>query len=134
MSHEILLEKLSLYGVSGTELRWFSCYLRGRAQYVSMSGVQSNRLPVARGVAQGSIIGPLLFSLFVNDLVKSVYSSKIVQYADDTSLTIVGGNLDDLLINVNLEISRVTYWFKSNDLVLNSTNSNLTSKCTALQC
>ena len=84
LNHSILLEKLDHYGIRGTALNWFESYLSNRFQYVDLNGHSSSRLLLATGVPQGSILGPLLFLLYINDL-PSASNLKCVTFADDTS-------------------------------------------------
>ena len=84
VEHKVLLSKLPLKGIVHGELNWIANYLSGRYQYVHFDGVKSDRELVKYGVPQGSILGPLLFLLQINDLVKSVKNCNIQMYAVDT--------------------------------------------------
>ena len=94
--HNILLLKLKRYGVTGTELQWFESYLTKRKQFVSIKNHSSSLLEISLGVPQGSILGPLLFLLYINDL---PLSSKFLSllFADDTTLVITHDNLNTLI-------------------------------------
>jgi len=87
VDHAILLDKLNAYGVDGSSLAWFKSYLSDRRQLVSQAGTMSDMTTVRHGVPQGSILGPLLFIVFINDLPLHVSSSDIDLYADDTTIT-----------------------------------------------
>ena len=86
--HKILIEKLSSFGIKGMALKWFKTYITERRQCVSIAGKLSDFLLVKSGVPQGSTLGPLMFSMFINDMpnVKLLPSSKLVLYADDTAI------------------------------------------------
>ena len=86
LNHDILLSKLGYYGVSGVELRLLSNYLSDRVQYVEYLGAISQSRSIGVGVPQGSILGPLLFLIYINDLPKSNDMFNILMYADDTTL------------------------------------------------
>jgi hypothetical protein len=85
VNHSILLEKLSCYGIHDDDLAWFQSYLSNRNQVVCNDDVYSDKQPVQIGVAQGSILGPLLFTIFLNDLPNILNNSKIT-YADDAAM------------------------------------------------
>jgi len=84
VSHSKLLCKLQLDGITGKIWRWFKVYLTSRYQYVCISNSASDLVPVISGVPQGSILGPLLFAIFINDLPSCLHLSKPFIYADDT--------------------------------------------------
>ena len=86
VNHERLTHKLRMAGFGGKLLKWFHSYLTNRNQRVTVLGATSNTLPVTSGVPQGSILGPLLFVLYVNDLPDAVTSSQVAMFADDTKL------------------------------------------------
>jgi hypothetical protein len=86
VDHKLLIKKMYHYGVRGISLDWFTDYLANRTQYVSLNSVNSKLLPVTCGVLQGSILGPLLFILFINDIVSTSKLIDFIMFADDTNL------------------------------------------------
>jgi hypothetical protein len=92
--HKGLIHKLKQSGISGNLLKWFQNYLYGREQRVVINGSNSNMLPVKAGAPQGSILGPLLFKIFINDIVNEI-NAEIKLFADDTSLYLIIDNPND---------------------------------------
>ena len=124
IDHHILLQKLDHYGIRGTAKKWFESYLSGREQYVDWNGCKSNKLPINIGVPQGSILGPLLFLLYINDL-PSATRMKCVLYADDSNLLLRGKDLSIVRYELNKELEGVNDYFKSNKLKINTNKTKL---------
>ena len=106
MSIDILLYKLSSYGFHGASNKWFRSYLTGRKQYTSIRGVNSSMKDIQCGVPQGSILGPLLLILLINDLPNTSSFFKHL-YADDTTLEMSGSNLVHLYKEANIELENL---------------------------
>merc|ERR1712018_551219 len=120
VNHDILLDKLEMYGIRGTAKNWFIDYLKDREQYVQVpSGEISGSTTVNIGVPQGSVLGPLLFLLYMNDLAYYVPEFYTILFADDTSLFLAGENYEELLGTFNLLLDKVTKWLRVNLLSLN---------------
>ena len=119
VNHSILLSKLDLYGIRNIENQWFRSYLSKRKQKVYVNGVFSDSLAINSGVPQGSILGPLLFLIYINDIVQVTNYFSLRLFADDTSLTATGKDLDLLLYQINQELPAIYEWLCSNKLTLN---------------
>ena len=124
LDHNILLNKLQHYGFRGTELKWFQSYLSNRMQYVDIDGIKSNIKSIKTGVPQGSILGPLLFIIYMNDINQVSSKFDAILYADDTSLSAVlkafgNRNTCEISNNINKELSLFCNWLKANKLSLN---------------
>ena len=124
IDHHILLQKLNYYGVRGTARDWFVNYLSDRKQYVVVNGVKSTTHCNTCGVPQGSVLGPLLFLIYINDIVNSSNIVKFSLFADDTCVTFSHKNINTLVSSLNKEIQNISVWFKSNKLSLNLTKTN----------
>jgi len=98
---------------------WFKSYLSNRMQYVSVNGCHSSKLPVTCVVPQGSVLRPLLFLLYLNDINDSVPGEKIKLFADDTNLFIAAKSASELKVQANLHLSNINKWFGANGLHLN---------------
>ena len=125
VNHAILLAKLNHYGIRGVVHDWFKSYLSQREQFVNVNGHNSLSLPVTCGVPQGSILGPLLFLLYVNDLPNTSSLLTFHLFADDTNLYFSSKNLSHLEANLNHELKSVAEWMKCNRLArLNISKTN----------
>ena len=119
LDHSILINKLAYYGIHGAALRWFTSYLTGRSQYVEIDGVSSNILLLSTGVPQGSILGPLLFLIYMNDIPNCTEHFNFILYADDTTLnnTVQIPSLSP--VDINNDLAKVYDWLAVNKLSLN---------------
>ena len=119
VNHSVLLKKMDHYGIRGIALDWFSSYLSERKQYVSVNGHISNYFDISCGVPQGSVLGPLLFLIYINDL---PYVSKFLSFylfADDTNIYFEATDLVSLQKIMNRELKYVNEWLHADKLALN---------------
>ena len=120
VNHEILSDKLNCYGIRGEELLLFGSYLRDRTQCCSVNGHKSTLKMVTCGMPQGSILGPLLFIIYMNDLPACVKDVNVTLYADDTSLDKAIRTSQELREELVPAFAKVCEWLKSNKLSLNT--------------
>ena len=114
-----LLQKLKVYGIEGTELNWFRSYFSARRQLVVFRGETSTVQKVDYGVAQGSIVGPLLYVIYINDIIACSDKLQFTMYAGDSSCSLSSPNLHDTIGCLNDELVKVSRWLTSNCLTLN---------------
>ena len=119
VNHEILLEKLRLYDFDQRSLHWIKSYLHNRFQSVNIGNVKSCNLPIKRGVPQGSVLGPLLFLIYINDLPLHVQHSNVDIFADDTTVHKASPSLQILENGLNHDIQRVQTWCAENHMIIN---------------
>ena len=124
VNHNILLQKLESYGIRGISRKWFQSYLTDREQIVKYYKVLSEKAKINCGVPQGSVLGPLLFLLYINDIFNSSNLTSFIVFADDTNLFYSGKNIKQLELVVNNEIKKIFEWFKVNQLTLNIKKTN----------
>ena len=124
VDHNIMLEKLKHYGASGNNLAWFKSYLDRRKQFIYFDQSKTECCYVTCGVLQGSILGPLLFLLYVNDLPNTSKIINPLMFADDTNLFWSNKDIKTLFSVVNQELAKIDEWFKVNKLSLNLKKTN----------
>ena len=123
IDHGLLLEKLKAYGVRDNEMELLRSYLSGRTQYVHINGCHSSPRTVSAGVPQGSILGPILFLLFINDLPSAAQHSTVDIYADDTTLSLssdVTNGLTAMSSALQQDLDDVSRWSAANKMVTNA--------------
>ena len=119
VNHEILLSKLNHYGIRDNALSWVQSYLTNRKQFVSLNGSKSKNESISCGVPQGSILGPLLFIIYINDMHRAVLSSVVHHFADDTNLLFSSKNPKLITKLLNKDLKLLFEWLCANRLSLN---------------
>ena len=119
VNHQILLKKLDYYGIRGVPNTWFKSYLNQRKQVTYVNNTYSNICNITTGVPQGSVLGPLLFLIYVNDIATCVKNCKLRLFADDTNLFVSGKKLLDALQLSQDNLNILSKWFNDNQLTLN---------------
>ena len=125
VDHEILLNKLEYYGIREISKCWFQSYLTNRKQFVSINGFDSKETIMKFGVPQGSVLGPLLFLIYINDLNVAIKYSTVRHFADDTNLVIYNKSPKKLQKQLNIDLRLLTNWLRANKISLNSSKSEL---------
>ena len=113
VNHDVLLQKLHHYGIRGSALKWFQSYLSDRQQYVTYNGEESSKKGINCGVPQGSILGPLLFIIYLNDLSNVCQHMMSLLFADDTNLFQSGKDVIQLQQEVEADLNRISEWLKN---------------------
>ena len=124
VDHDILLGKLNHYGIRGVVNKWFASYLKDRFQTTKIKNSISEKREILCGVPLGSVLGPLLFLVYLNDICNSSNLLDFFLFADDTNLLYADRSLKNLEITVNKELAKVSDWLIANKLTLNIKKSN----------
>ena len=119
VDHSILLKKLEHYGVRGLALKWIGSYLSRRKQFVSVNGSNSNTRDIKYGVPQGSILGPLLFIIYINDIPEIARFAKFILYADDANIILTADTIEMIHSQLLKLIACLVTWVSANGLALN---------------
>ena len=125
VDHTLFLNKLSYYGIRGIANRWFKSYLSNRTQYVSINGFNSNHKFMKYVVPQGSVLGPLLFLIFIYDLNYAIKTSATFHFADDTCLLNVKQSIKEINKSVNKDLKSLLHWLNANKISLNVTKTEV---------
>ena len=129
IDHNILLTKLHHNGIRGTAHSWFKSYLTNRKQYTAYGKCLSSPAEIYWGVPQGSILGPILFLIYVNDFSKCLQSAEAIMYADDTNVFLHHNNVNTLCNKVQLELYNITKWLAAYKLALNINKTKYRYMC-----
>jgi hypothetical protein len=122
VDHSILLAKMDRFGITGTPHQWFTSYLTGRSQIVDINGSYSKPQSVDMSVIQGSLLGPTLFLIFINDF-PNCTSLDTFLFADDTSALKSGTHLPDLFTQLNAELYKIATWYRANKMSVNASKT-----------
>ena len=123
--HDILLTKLDHYEIRGLANDWFHSYLKGRQQFVSIGNQASTIKEIVSGVPQGSVLGPLLFLIYINDLHSCLKYSRAYHFADDTNVTLSDRLQETLAKRMNHDLRKLSMWLRANKLSLNIEKTEL---------
>jgi hypothetical protein len=129
VNHDILLRKMERMGIRGVAINWFRTYLEKREQKVEITyrckeanvsnSYLSHSRPVRHGIPQGSVLGPILFLIYINDLEVGIEQGKPTFFADDTSIFISGNSVNVVQRKIDVTINKLTEWFERNRLIIN---------------
>ncbi|PFX28286.1 RNA-directed DNA polymerase from mobile element jockey [Stylophora pistillata] len=123
VSHNVLSSKLQAFGICGHLHGWIMHYLTNRKQYTELNGTKSSTLNVDYGVPPGSLVGPRLFTIYVNELPESINAGKVFMYADDTTIYCTGTNFEDVVSKLNSIMDQISLWSVKNKLTIHPSKS-----------
>ena len=116
LPHSLYIQKLAKYVADDNTVSLNKDYLRDRNQRVKLAGTFTPWLPVKRGIPKGSILGPLLFNIFMNDLPRVINFTILSTYADDTQIFYAGDNVTDVEQAINSDLSKIDKWYEENEM------------------
>ena len=119
IEHDLLIAKLAAYGLDRASLKLVKCYLSNRYQRTKVGSVYSSLLKILKGVPQGSILGPLFFNIFINDLLEIADKTDICNFADDNTIYSCANTIAEVTSNLKKDLSKILSWFRSNLLAAN---------------
>ena len=123
LDHKILIRKLEHYGIRGDAKKWFKNYLHNRIQIVKYNGTQSDEVTLKSGVPQGSVLGPLLFILCINDIQNCSKLISVIFFADYTNILYSHSSLKTLNEIIQIEMNKISDWLSVNKLSINTTKT-----------
>ena len=113
------------YGIRGTEPQWLKTYLKGQQQHTTVNSFTSKNAYINYGAAQGSVLGPLLFLIYINDLNKAIKYSDVHHCADDTNLLLSDKSLKKINKHINHDLKLLNIWLRANKILLNATKTEI---------
>ena len=125
VNHNILLEKMNHYGIKGVANNWFKSYITERKQYTTIGDYHSTLQDIFYSVPQGTVLGPLLFILYINDLHQVIQHCSAFHYADDTNLLLINKSLKKIISYVNHDLALITDWLRANKISLNTSKTKV---------
>ena len=120
IKHEVLLTKLESYGVKESKPQWFNSYLSERLQHVVHKDTNSDPVHLSFGFPKGSVLGPVLFNIHINNILKACHISTLSLYAEDTKMHSTSKNTDLAMYDINKDLKSVRHWFCRNGFILNT--------------
>ena len=125
VNHKVLLKELEQYGVRGHAIKWFTSYLSERKQYTTVSNMDSQINKTSYGVPQGSVLGPLLFLIYINDLNSAIKFLYIHHFAGDANILYRNHSLKKINQRINFDLKNIVEWLRANRIALNTTKTEI---------